>query len=69
MMVSCWFADQDGVRGAVLLGDRAHGANRDGRGHGDALLGRQVLPAQALAETAGKGQKYRTQHDRRDPKL
>lgn len=48
------FADQDGVRGALLLGDRAHGADRDGRGHDDALLGGQVLPAQALEETAGK---------------
>lgn len=48
-------SDQDGVRRSVLLGDRADGAHRDGRGHGDALLGGQVLLAQAVEETAGTG--------------
>lgn len=47
-------SDQDGIRRALLLGDRADGAHRDGRGHGDTVLGGQVLLAQAVEETAGE---------------
>lgn len=67
VVASLCFADQDGVRGALLLCDRAHGADRDGRGYDDALLGRQVLPTQALEETAGKKERKKCNHDRHDP--
>lgn len=46
--------DQDGVRGTVLLGNRADGAPRDGRRHANALLGRQVLSDEAVEETTGE---------------
>lgn len=46
--------DQDGVRGPLLLGDRADGAHRDGRCNDHALLGRQVFPAQVVEETTGE---------------
>lgn len=47
-------SDQDSRRGAVLLGDRAHGTLHHRGGHDHALLGRQVLPAQAVDAAAGE---------------